>query len=276
MTTLVGLQIAGLPVLFNPAPNTTLPLPGIGAITLNEQSTHSSGADSTSMVVTAIDVKVTVPNSLGMPVGMQITVASAATSFTRTGQLASVGAHSYGWYSSSGAVLGSAASGPWALAAIGCAGGTSQTNLNSEQLPNNDSTGVMTDSAAGQIMAPGASAESISDVHNMNLLSRLITADNLTSLSQITPSGLASAFVTLINGQVNGIPLKSNPVPNTMIPIAGLGYVIVDEQNITATSTQVVIQANAFDLHVTIPNSLGLPVGTDIIVGHSDASVTTA
>jgi hypothetical protein len=33
---------------------------------------------------------------------------------------------------------------------------------------------------------------------------------------------------------------------------------------------------NAFDIVVTTSNSFGLPVGTRIIVGHSDASVTIA
>jgi len=33
---------------------------------------------------------------------------------------------------------------------------------------------------------------------------------------------------------------------------------------------------NAFDIVVTVSNSFGLPIGTHIIVAHSDASVTTA
>lgn len=276
MTTFVGLQVAGLPVLFNPAPNTTLSLPGVGSVTLNELSTQTSGANFTMIVVTAIDIKVTVPNLLGLPVGTQIGIASAATSFTRTAKLASVGAHSFGWYSSSGAMLASATSGPWALAAIGCVGGSSQSNLNNANLPINSRSGTMTDTAAGQILASSASAQSISEVHNMNLLGQMITADSLTSNSLISPSGVTSAVVTLINAKVNGVPLQRNPRPNTMIPITGLGYIIVNEQSIISTPTQVVVQANAFDLHVTTANSLGLPVGTDVIVGHSDASVANA
>ncbi len=276
MTTLVGLQVAGVPILFNPTPNTILPLPGVGTVTLNEQSTQSSGATMTSIAVTAIDVKVTLPNSFALPVGTQIVIASAMTSFTRTSKLASVGAGSAGLYVSGGSVPGSATSGPWALAIIGCAGGSSQVSLNSGNLSTAGSTGTMTDTANGQITASSASAQSRSVVNQVNLLRQRITAASITASAQVSPSGTASAATTLTNAKVAGIALQRNPRPNTRITIAGLGYVIVNEQSRIVTSTLILIQVNAFDLHVTTANSLGLPVGLDIIVGHADAVVATA
>src|SRR5260221_623598 len=58
--------------------------------------------------------------------------------------------------------------------------------------------------------------------------------------------------------------------------IPGVGYVIVNEQKITITSTGASASVNGFDLVVTMANSFGLPSGTRIIVAHSNASVTIA
>lgn len=276
MSTLVGLQVAGLPILLNPAPNTILPLPGVGNVTLNEQSIQSSGATMTRIAVTAIDVKVTLPNSFGLPVGTQIVIASAATSFIRTGTLASVEAGSTGLYVSGGSVPGSATNGPWAWAVIGCAGGSSQVSLNSGNLSKAGSTGTMADTANGQITTSSASAQSRSMVNQVNLLSQRITAASLIASAQASSAGSVSATTTLTNAKVAGVALQKNPRPNTRITIAGLGYVIVNEQSRIVTSTFILIQVNAFDLHVTTANSLGLPVGLDIIVGSADAVAATA
>ena len=76
----------GLPVGVTPAPNTTINLPGIGFIILNEQfcdggtaASHAcSGATASGLTVRAIRVVVTVANGLlGLNPGVEVVVAEA-------------------------------------------------------------------------------------------------------------------------------------------------------------------------------------------------------
>ena len=89
-------------------------------------------------------------------------------------------------------------------------------------------------------------------------------------------SGSASATTTLLNAKVLGVSLSAHPAPNTKISIANLGYIVVNEQKITITSTGASASVNALDLVVTTSNSFGLPVGAHIVAGHAGASVKTA
>lgn len=70
----VGLTIAGLPVDSNTPPNTTLTLPGIGSVTVNEQLLGATSA----VQVNGLHIKVTVENAL-LPLGAQVIVAHAAS-----------------------------------------------------------------------------------------------------------------------------------------------------------------------------------------------------
>ena len=73
---LTDVSINGTPVLSTPAPNTRLPLLGVGYVVLNESST-SSNASGTTASVNAIDVYVTVNNSYNLPIGTQLIIGHA-------------------------------------------------------------------------------------------------------------------------------------------------------------------------------------------------------
>ena len=74
-----NMHIAGLTLASTPAPNTRIPLPGIGYAVLNEQSTNisSSGANA---AVNAIDVYVTQANSFGVLAGSNLIIGYAFAS----------------------------------------------------------------------------------------------------------------------------------------------------------------------------------------------------
>ncbi len=85
-TTLVNLSVLGIPISGTPAPNTTITLPGIGFIILNEQfcdngalASHScAGASHSGMTVRAIRIVITVANNLlGLAPGVELTLAEA-------------------------------------------------------------------------------------------------------------------------------------------------------------------------------------------------------
>ena len=82
-TSLLGLSVGGLSVNNNPPPNTTILVPGIGSVILNEQTCDGGGAPpctgntSSGIRVRAIHVIVDNPNATGVPQGANVIVAEA-------------------------------------------------------------------------------------------------------------------------------------------------------------------------------------------------------
>ena len=82
-TSLLGLTVGGMTVSNNPPPNTTILVPGIGSVTLNEQTCDSGGAPpcsgttSSGITVRAIHVIVDNPNAPGVPQGADVIVGEA-------------------------------------------------------------------------------------------------------------------------------------------------------------------------------------------------------
>jgi hypothetical protein len=82
-TSLLGLSVAGMSVNDNPPPNTTILVPGIGSVTLNEQTCNGggnppcSGTTNSGIRVRAIHVIVDNPNALGVPQGADVIVGEA-------------------------------------------------------------------------------------------------------------------------------------------------------------------------------------------------------
>ena len=82
-TSLLGLSIGGMAASDNPPPNTTILLPGIGSVTLNEQTCDGggvppcNGTGSSGIQVRAIHVILNNPNALGLPQGARIIVGEA-------------------------------------------------------------------------------------------------------------------------------------------------------------------------------------------------------
>jgi hypothetical protein len=71
-----GLTIAGIGIPANLPPNSKLPIPGIGEVTVNEQIIGGDG----SVVVNGLHISVTMFNLLGLPVGSELFVAHATSS----------------------------------------------------------------------------------------------------------------------------------------------------------------------------------------------------
>jgi hypothetical protein len=70
------LKIAGVSLPITAAPNTTLPLPGLGKVVVNEQIKATKPGDTTT--VNGLHVSITTANLLKLPVGTQIYIAHAA------------------------------------------------------------------------------------------------------------------------------------------------------------------------------------------------------
>jgi hypothetical protein len=105
----------------------------------------------------------------------------------------------------------------------------------------------------------------------------LITSGDVTADANATFSGhkgTRSTSLTAANLKIGGIALSTTN-PNVRINLTGFGYVIVNEQSGGTTSKSATATINALDIRITVKNSAGLPVGSQIIVGHAHAHAGT-
>jgi hypothetical protein len=266
---LVGLTINGHTITATPAPNTTISLPGIGYVVLNQQ-TSSVSASSASLSVIAIHVVVTATNSLA-PAGTQLFVSVANSSLR--GPLA--GLLSGGSFGTSVNVANTVMSGPSFPAGLGCLGTGGQTLTNNAagiNIPGVLTSGTISDTAEGIVSATQVSGETSSTVQGLNLLNGLITAKvikaDVTTNGNPPTLGDKSSFLGL---KVAGAPLITDNVPpNTAIALPGIGTLwlhrrIKTTNHITVIMIQVVVSNSNNVAH--------LPVGTVIDVADANVGV---
>lgn len=270
-STFSGLLIAGIPIANNPAPNTTISLPGIGFVVLNEQSGPFNGPASTSISVNMLDVFITSSNVLGFAKGTRIIIAHA----DGANQIVSLTTTAYGLYASG---LGGSTPtiGPIADAGISCEGGSATNGVSGLPSSTVGSTGSEVSSASGQITSSGTTATAQNTVSNMNLLGGLVSADKVTTsaTASFQGTGSRSGSATFQNATIAGTVLPTNPAPNTRQNLQGIGYVVVNEQygsNDSSGASETII---SLDIYVTQANSLGLPIGARIVVSCATASVS--
>lgn len=120
-----------------------------------------------------------------------------------------------------------------------------------------------------------SSAQSISEVENVSVLSGLIRADNVTAVasSYQNAAGAASdadgsGFVNLV---VNGIAVPTDVAPNTRVDLPGVGYAVLNEQKRTGdgvTSTGITVNM----IHVVLQTVTG---GTCTLLGCLPGVTTT-
>lgn len=169
-------------------------------------------------------------------------------------------------------------SGPSALVVLGCTtkAGIHRTNTAvGVNLSPALTTGTI-DTTADTFASP-VEARTSATVQNANLLSGLIRATVLRSVSATThdstgfhTSAAGTTFTSLV---VGGNAIGVNVSPNTRINLAGLGYVIVNEQMARTSATSASLTVNAVHVVVTTVNTLNLAVGTNIIVAHATSGL---
>lgn len=269
-----GLVINGTPNNSNPAPNTVKNLAGVGTVTLNEQSLSKS-AKSTAGLVNMIDIRVTVANNrFGLPANAQIVIGHVDSSENIEPQPVTAQAGSYGLYAGTGSQV---VVSPLAPAYTGCAGGSAQNSLASKNTATIGSVTGITDTANANIAASGSTASGQSAVTGLNLLGGLVKADKVITKANTFFNGTesGSASVTLMNATIAGIVQSQSPAPDTVVTLPGFGYVVLNEQARSFSTSGAIQGVYAMDIHVTAPaNIFGLAVGTRIIVGSAYANVS--
>lgn len=178
----------------------------------------------------------------------------------------------YGTYVTVGSTV---SSGPSARVEVGCTtqSGVVRTNtVASVNAAPAASSGTVTTEVRTVATDTAQATKTRSTVQNVNLLNGLITATavNVRSETYHTSSGFShynpTSFVDLV---VAGSSVGATVAPNTTITLAGIGYVVLNEQ-IRQPQSQVV---RGLHVYVTQANTLGLAVGTQIFVGHASSAL---
>lgn len=269
----VGLTVAGKAINTTPGPNTTVQIANLGYVVLNE-SGLTNGANYTYIGLSMIDLHVTVANSQGLPIGAQIIIGEVNSNQQRLAQPTVVEAHSYGFNVTGQSSSGSASSSPTAPANLNCTGGYAQNGTASTSSQQAGSVGTENDAVSGQITPSGTTASSVANISNPNLLGGLIRGSQVTAKSYAAwnNTGSGSVSTDLTNMTIDGVPASKSPGANTRVSLLGLGYVILNEQTSSVNSTGATETVNAVDIYITQTNAFGIPIGTQIILGHATAS----
>jgi hypothetical protein len=268
---LVGLVVAGVPVLVQPGPNTRVELAGIGHVLLNEQIA-SIQPTSASLVVNMIHVVVTSPNPL-VDVGTNIIVSHAKSRLVATSIAGTLDGFAYGSFVQQGRLL---VSGLSALVQLGCQGTNGAVRRNSAVALDFQpafATAVVTNTATGVVTSTSASAETTSTVEAANLLSSLVTADVIEAHAHSFTDGTTFTFTdtgtNFVNLSVRGFPdIGDDVAPNTRVALPGLGNLWLRRVIFRPNS----IEVRMIEIVVNQANVYGIPIGTDIRVGVAHAS----
>ena len=122
--------------------------------------------------------------------------------------------------------------------------------------------------------ATSAQVQNTSTISNLNALGGLITADEIEAVAtvnavrkSVTTSSDGSTFSNLV---IAGQHIPVDVPQNTVIPLAGLGsvtlYKVTPAGNMR-TGGQVLVEM--LNIQVSAKNTLGLAVGTKIVIGHA-------
>jgi hypothetical protein len=276
-----NLQIAGRDVGRTVEPNTVMPLPGIGHVTLRRERERGDGAERGSIELDMMVIHVTQRNQFDVPVGSIIVVGHASSGFNRHPSEASLAGAAWGTESNNNVEnrtrnqIGRAA-----FITLGCQGSGGDINRNFAarvRAENILSVGSSETTAfGGPVEGNRIAARTTASTDGVNMLNGLITAGNIRVVAQESVGGISgqhnrSADTSFALLRILGTPIPDPVMPNTQLPIPGVGFVVLNEQEFPPDSRNTTV--NGLRLVVTRNNQFDLPVGSNIIVSHAEASV---
>ncbi|WP_261570869.1 choice-of-anchor P family protein [Frankia gtarii] len=247
-----SLTVLGLPIPLGAiAPNTVIGLPGIGTITLNQQTVATNG-------IRTIGARVQVLS--GPNAGLDI-----ALGFTQSRFLPKPPVFVTGVAYSDLIAAGPLSVSPLIAQSVPCNGGSTTANLAGINRPGVLTTGVISASGAAVLGNPTLGTTKIT-LANINILSGQITASSITSQANASksngqPAVLDSTGTQFADLAIAGVPIPANVAPNTFIPLPGVGYVVLNRQIQTASALEV----RAVEVVIQIAGVL--PVGAVIRLG---------
>jgi hypothetical protein len=267
---LVNLVVAGTVINSMPAPNTTIALPGLGDVVLNEQIASSQDSKA-SLTVNMIHVRITVANDLNLKVGTQIILADAHSGLARVSGPGVLDGTAFGTSVSSKLLRST----PTAEVSVGCEGNALRTNTQAGiNVPGVLSSGTITNTAQGTVDQSVASSQTSSTAHAVNLLGGLVTADTVEGrASASTSDGKTfnfNATGSFVNLAVSGHPeITDSVAQDTEVTLTGIGTLYLYRVRTSANNTEV----RMIEIVLAPDNVLGLPTGLDARVSDAEASL---
>ncbi len=140
-----------------------------------------------------------------------------------------------------------------------------------------DGASARTGAQSSSVSARAAAAHAVTDVLAISLLNGEITADSAAGRAKASATGADTAGSQLTNLVLLGQPVAATR--NGRFPLADWGYAVTLEQ-VAETSVAAATRsarASVTALHVVLTaDHGGLPAGAEILVGHAEASASTA
>jgi hypothetical protein len=267
------LTVRGKTVDRNVRPDTRIALPGLGYVVLDQVSRRVTSS-SAALIVDAIHVVVTEPNSFGVATNSNILVAHAMSGLN--GQVdGTLGGESYGsWISRSKTVNSS----PAIKALMPCLGTNGALLVDSAAQLNKAgplASGSDRNTADGTVGPRSAVGVLTSTVHNVNILNGIVTASAVNAVARVAKQGRVINLSDEGSGfdglAILGVPAGPSSVPvDTMVPIPGVGELYLHRVIRKGRS----IEVRMVELVVTHANRYGLPVGSDFRIGVAIASAS--
>jgi hypothetical protein len=94
-----------------------------------------------------------------------------------------------------------------------------------------------------------------------------VQVEATTTYNPSTGTWTGASTTTLAGLTIAGKSITATPAANTSIVLPGIGEVDLNRQVQTQTSSGLDVQADAVLVQVNTANSLGIPVGSTIVVG---------
>ena len=186
-------------------------------------------------------------------------------------------ASAYGTLAKVGSIVKSGRSAPSTIACTNETGAHASNTVASVGVPPYVSTGVIDTTADSLAISGGVASRATADVHSASLLGGLITADEVSAVSQTSHDGsgfhVDASGSSLVNLIIDGHAVTATPPPNTRVNLPGVGHVILNEQHSQIGASSASLTVNMIHVIVTKTNTLGVPVGTEIIVGHAESAL---
>ena len=274
-----NLRILGSLVPEDVAPNTTMPLPGLGSVTLMKVVPQGDFLDQGRVTVQMISVTITQPNGLSLPIGSRIVVGQAVAAYDREVS-EPIGVGGVAYLSEANSQSGDDVQNSVGRAAalyLTCEGtGGAVRTRRASNLTVEDAValgqGVTT--VFSKPTRTGMKAIVTSDVDGVQLLGGIVTMGSVHAVASdrfdagVRTSSAAGTGVSDLT--IAGVPLGNVTEENVRIDVPLVGYVILNEVIPPAPGSKQRLRVNGARLVV---ESLGaaLPVGSEIIVGHAES-----
>lgn len=260
-SSLLNAVVAGNPIGATPPPNTSIDLPDLGYVVLNEQITTAQGSGG-HFVVNMIHVFVTLENTLGIPVGTEIIISHAKSGVSHASGEVVLAGVAYGVDVKAGRSNSTGTIPRVVMPCLGTKGKVLEDSALNVAAPPVVVSGTLRVTAQGAVAPSSITGETTSTVQSVNLLDGMVTADLVVAKAHVSSVGtnhtLNDEGSTFTNLHVSGHPEITDSVPpNTEVSLGGwadlrLHKVIKKSNNIEVRMIEIVVRGS---------NSFGLPVG---------------